>query len=141
MYIGQYIHTIDAKNRLFLPARYRSKKRTFILTRGQELCLFLYDNDGWKRVLQKLEDLNLPDKVQERAFKRTLLSSAYEVVPDAQGRILIPASLKEYAQIQTETMIIGVGNRLEVWENNRWNEYYRQHAESSFRDLSGQLEI
>lgn len=141
MYIGQFAHTLDSKNRVFLPARFRSKNKKFIITRGLESCLFLYDFLSWGKVLKKLEDLALPDKVQERAFKRALLSGAHEAEPDFQGRILIPQGLREYAKIGDEIIIIGVGNRLEIWGRAAWDKYYKQQADVSFRDLAGQLEI
>ena len=141
MYIGQYNHSIDAKNRVFLPAKYRSKHKHFILTRGLESCLYLYDLQSWDTVLQKLEDLSLPDKMQERAFKRALLSGANEAAPDSQGRILIPQTLCAYAGIKNEIIIIGVGNRLEIWDSTQWNAYYNQHADVSFRTLASTLEI
>lgn len=141
MYIGQFNHTLDVKNRVFLPARFRGKNKTFILTRGLESCLYLYDLSGWDKVLQKLEDLSLPDKIEERAFKRALLSGAHEAVPDTQGRILIPQTLKDYAGVTTEIMIIGVGNRLEIWDRSRWEGYYNAQADVSFKNLAGKLEI
>jgi mraZ protein len=141
MYIGQFIHSLDPKNRVFLPARFRSAQKSFILTRGLESCLYLYDLDAWKKVLQKLEELSLPDKVQERAFKRALLSGAHEAKPDFQGRVLIPQTLKEYASIRSEIIIIGVGNRLEVWDHARWKKYYDQQAGLSFKNLAGKLEF
>ncbi|MHB9154692.1 MAG: division/cell wall cluster transcriptional repressor MraZ, partial [Endomicrobiales bacterium] len=82
-----------------------------------------------------------PDKVQERAFKRALLSGAHEVKPDFQGRVLIPQPLKEYAAIRSEIIIIGVGSRLEVWDQATWKKYYLRHADVSFKDLAGKLEI
>ena len=141
MYIGQYIHTLDTKNRIFLPAKFRNKNKTFVITRGLESCLYLYDLDVWDKVLQKLEDLSLKNKLQERAFKRALLSGAHEVNTDFQGRILIPQALKDYAAIMEDIIIIGVGNRLEIWSHDRWKKYYRQHADVSFKNLAGKLEI
>jgi MraZ protein len=111
------------------------------MTRGLESCLFLYDIPSWEKVVQKLEELALPDKMQERAFKRALLSGAHEAEPDFQGRILIPQGLREYASIQDEIIIIGVGTRLEIWDSAAWNKYYKQHADVSFKNLAGQLEI
>ncbi len=141
MYIGQYVHSLDAKNRLFLPAKFRGKNKDFIITRGLENCLYIYDREGWKKVLQKLENLSLADKVQERAFKRALLSGAFEAVTDSQGRILVPQHLKDYAAVTADIIIVGVGNRLELWERSVWEEYYRQHADVSFKSLAGQLDI
>lgn len=141
MYIGQHIHSFDSKNRIFLPAKFRAKHKSFIITRGLENCLYLYDLQGWEKVLEKLETLALADKIQERAFKRALLSGAYEAPVDVQGRILIPQSLQQHAKITSEIMIIGVGNRLELWDKDVWNEYFRTHADVSFKNLAGQLEI
>ena len=141
MYIGQYLHSLDTKNRLFLPAKFRDRNKEFIITRGLENCLYIYDREGWAKVLDKLENLSLPDKVQERAFKRALLSGAFEATTDAQGRILVPQHLKDYARITADITIVGVGSRLELWERLAWEEYYRQHAEVSFKSLAGQLEI
>jgi len=141
MYIGQYVHALDPKNRVFLPAKFREKNKLFVITRGLESCLYLYDVEVWNKVLAKLENLSLKNKLQERAFKRALLSGAHEVTFDFQGRILIPQALKDYAGIDSDIIIIGVGNKLEIWDHKRWNKYYKQHADVSFRSLAGKLEI
>lgn len=140
-YIGQYVHSFDSKNRIFLPARFRHRNDAFILTRGLEQCLYLYDTTAWQKVLSKLEDMSLPNKAQERAFKRALLSGASEVSVDVQGRILLPQNLIGYAQIDSEVMIIGVGNRLELWNKKKWDKYFNETANVSFRRLAGKLEI
>lgn len=141
MYIGQYKHTIDSKNRLFLPSGFRGKNDVFILTQGLEGCVYLYDMAYWKKVLEKLDSLSLSDKVEERAFKRLLLSGAFKTSLDFQGRILMPKNLKEYAKIKSEVIIIGVGNRAELWDIRRWSKYYKQKANISFRKIAGKLEI
>lgn len=141
MYIGQYIHALDTKNRVFLPVKFRGKNKVFVITRGLESCLYLYDAAVWKKVLEKLDNLSLKNKLQERAFKRALLSGAHEVTPDSQGRILIPQALKGYASIVSNIIIIGVGNKLEIWDREAWEKYYEQHADVSFRSLAGKLEI
>ncbi len=141
MYIGQYVHTVDIKNRVFLPAKFRAKNKKFIITRGLESCLYLYDISVWEKVLEKLDNLSLKNKLQERAFKRALLSGAHEITPDFQGRIIIPQALKGYAAINSEIIIIGVGNRLEVWDHGSWKKYYKAHADLSFKTLAGKLEI
>lgn len=141
MYIGQYIHSIDSKNRLFIPAKFRSNGKLFILTKGLERCLCLYDHKSWSKVLEKLDNLSIPNKLEERAFKRALLSGAHEVEPDTQGRILIPSILKNYARINSMAIIIGVGNRLEIWDQNEWEKYYHEQANVSFKKLASKLEI
>lgn len=141
MYIGKYIHSIDKKNRLFLPTKFRGKDKTFIITQGLENCLYLYNPGGWQKVLEKLERLSLTNKIQERAFKRLLLSGAHEISPDFQGRVLVPKNLIEYAGIKADVVIIGVGSRIEVWDQRCWNKYYKQKADISFKKLAGKLEI
>ncbi|MGA2090363.1 MAG: division/cell wall cluster transcriptional repressor MraZ [Endomicrobiales bacterium] len=141
MYIGQFVHTLDAKNRVFLPARFRNKNNLFVITRGLEPCLNIYDGKMWAKVLEKLDNLAIADKTQERGFKRAFLSGAHEAVCDGQGRILIPQNLKEYAQVLTEIIIIGVGNRLELWDAAKWENYYTRQADPAFKSLAGQLEI
>ena len=141
MYIGQYSHTIDPKNRLFLPSALRGNTKSFILTQGLEGCLFLYDMQTWKKVLDKLENLSLSDKMQERAFKRALLSGAHELAVDTQGRVLIPKNLKEFAQIKLEVVIIGVGNKIEIWDLPKWKKYFKDKAEVSLKKLADKLEI
>ena len=140
MYIGQYHYSIDAKNRLFLPVQFRGSIKKFILTQGQDGCLYLYDPAGWKTVLEKLDTMVLEDKNLERAFKRTLLSGAHEIAPDLQGRILIPKPLKEHAGIKIDVVIIGVGGRVELWDVRRWSTYYKR-ADESFKQLAGKLEL
>jgi MraZ protein len=141
MYIGQYNHIIDSKNRLFIPAALRESKTSFIVTQGLEGCLFLYDLDGWKKVLEKLDELSLPNKIEERAFKRALLSGAFQSTPDSQGRLLIPKNLKEFAALNSETVIIGVGSRVEIWDKKRWESYFKKSAGKSFGKLADKLEI
>ncbi|MFH1369323.1 MAG: division/cell wall cluster transcriptional repressor MraZ [Elusimicrobiota bacterium] len=141
MYIGQFEHILDLKKRIFLPARFRGKSRAFILTKGLDQSLYLYNPKEWEKVLTKLEELSLPNKMQQRAFKRVLLSGAHEISPDKQGRILIPQSLCEYANIRAEVMIIGVGSRIELWNKANWEKYYKMQANAYFKNLSGKLEL
>src|SRR5512138_91251 len=102
MFIGQHEYTLDPKNRVFIPAKFRAKNRVFILTKGLDMdqSLFLFSESEWQKVLKKLEELELPNKMQQRAFKRVLLSGAHEITPDNQGRILIPQVLCDYASIK-----------------------------------------
>lgn len=141
MYIGQYEHTIDSKKRVFLPAQFRDKIKSFIITKGLDQSLYLYNEKEWEKVLTKLEELSLPNKIQQRAFKRVLLSGAHQISPDAQGRILIPQALVEYANIKGDLMIIGVGSRIELWNKANWNKYYKLQANTYFKNLSGKLEL
>jgi MraZ protein len=142
IYIGKYFHSIDGKSRLFLPASFRGgKNEVFVCAQGLEGCLYVYARGYWQRVLEKLENLSVADKVEERAFKRAFLSGAFEVSPDIQGRLLIPQHLREYAKIKSEAAIIGVGNRIEVWDRKIWEAYYKDQADFSFKNMASKMEL
>ena len=142
IFLGQFEHGVDDKSRLFLPARFREKNATatFILTQGLERCLFLFPPSAWEALAGKLDQLPLANKVEERAFKRTLLAAASETEVDAQGRILIPQILREYAGIRREAVVIGVLHHVEIWAKDRW-ERYRRKARASFEKAAPHLEL
>jgi MraZ protein len=140
--MGQYEHGLDDKNRLILPSRFREKSRgaDFILTQGLERCLFLFPMDSWDALAAKLETLPLPNKVEERAFKRVFLSAACEAEADGQGRILIPQNLKDYAQINHDVVVLGVVKHVEIWAKEQWNHYHKS-ARASFEKVAPHLEL
>jgi len=118
MLIGEYSHNIDAKGRLNFPARLREDLgERFIVTKGLDDCLFVYSLDEWKVLEQKIKELPLS---KARAIQRYLFSGACEVEPDKQGRILIPANLREFAGLEKDIMVIGASNRAEIWNRSRW---------------------
>lgn len=115
---GEYFHTVDAKGRLFVPAKLReSLGESFMIARNPDGCLSLYDNEGWQRLTDKLSQF--PDSVT-RPVRRFLFTFAAEAVPDAQGRIILPQGLREYAGIQREIAILGVGDHAEIWDRDKW---------------------
>lgn len=145
MFMGEFKHSLDKKNRLFIPSIYRKKKlpkniKNFILTRGLDGCLYLYNPETFISISEKFRNLPVEDKMEERAFKRMLLSGATDVSPDNQGRILIPHHLVEYAGIKSEVVILGVWDRIELWEETRWNKY-KKYADRSFKNIASKLEI
>src|SRR5438876_65241 len=125
--MGQYEHGLDEKNRLILPSRFRDKCRgsDVILTQGLERCLFLFPLEAWNDLAGKLADLPIANKMEERAFKRILLSAACEAEVDGQGRILIPQNLKDYAQIAHEVVVLGVLKHVEIWSKRLWENYHK----------------
>jgi MraZ protein len=142
LYIGKYFHSIDGKNRLFLPANFRGgRNEVFVCAQGLEGCLYVYAKQSWQRVLEKLENLSVADKIEERAFKRAFLSGAFEVSADLQGRVLIPQHLRDYAKIKNEAAVIGVGTRIEVWDRKIWEAYYKDQADFSFKNMASKLEL
>ena len=115
MFIGEYQHAIDNKNRMIIPAKFREELGTkFVLTKGLDGCLYAYTMEEWKVMEEKLKKLPLTSK-DARAFVRFFFSGANEVEPDKQGRVLIPQNLLEYAAIEKEIVSIGVSTRIEIW--------------------------
>lgn len=116
---GQYSHNIDAKGRLFIPAKLREGLgETFHVTVGQDHCLSVYSNETWERLMGKLEDMPY-SKVKSL---RPMFANAADCEPDAQGRILIPAALRKYAMLTKEVVVIGSFDRVEIWDAGRWAE-------------------
>ena len=112
---GQYAHNIDAKGRLFIPARLREELgQTFHVTVGMDHCLSVYSDESWAAFTDKLRDLPYSKAL------RPLFANAIDCEPDGQGRILIPAKLREYANLQKEVVVIGSFDRVEIWNAERW---------------------
>lgn len=123
MYIGEYQHSVDSKARLIIPAKFREYLGDkFIMTKGLDNCLFVYEMNEWEIIESKLKKLPLTSK-NARAFMRFIFSGATECEADKQGRILIPNSLREHAVIEKDVVTIGVGNRLEIWSKEVWDNY------------------
>lgn len=123
MFIGEYQHGLDPKNRIIVPAKLREGLgNTFVITKGLDGCLYAYPLDGWKILEEKLKTLPLTNK-DARAFVRFFFSGACEVELDKQGRGLIPQNLKEYAGIEKDIVSIGVLTRVEIWSKEKWSEY------------------
>ncbi len=128
MFYGEYIHSIDRKGRLVLPAKFRdiakdSGIEKFFLTRGLDKCIFMFSEDEWKPQEQKFKSISFT-RQEGRTFNRMFFSGAVEVVPDRQGRFIVPQYLKDFAGIKRDTMIIGVSSRIEIWDSELWKEYF-----------------
>ena len=121
MLIGEYHHNLDEKKRLIIPTKFRDEIGSeFIITRGLDGCLFIYNMDTWNNIVSKLQTLAFTKK-DARTFNRFFLSSATVCDFDRQGRITIPSNLIDYANIKKECTIIGVNDRLEVWSTDKFN--------------------
>lgn len=135
MFMGEYHHTLDAKGRLIVPARFRDGLgETFVVTRGLDHCLFAYPMDEWKSVEEKLRALPLT-KADARSFVRFFFSGAIECELDKQGRIMVPQNLREYAKIDKDVVAVGVSTRVELWSAERWTEYV-EDASESFEEIA-----
>lgn len=131
MFLGEYKHNIDSKNRLTIPAKLRIELgEKPVLTRGLDTCLFIYPNRDWQLFIEKLSVLPLSQK-KARDFKRFMLSGASEIEIDDMGRILIPDILKKYAKFEKSVVVIGVSDRVEIWNENVWNEYIAKAEKES----------
>ncbi|ADD02747.1 MraZ protein [Thermoanaerobacter mathranii subsp. mathranii str. A3] len=139
MLMGQYEHTIDAKGRVIIPAKFREELgEKFVLTKGLDNCLFVYSLEEWKNIEAKLKTLPLTKK-DARAFTRFFLAGAVECEIDKQGRILIPANLREYAKIEKDVIFIGVSTRVEIWSKEVWEEY-SNNTDVSFEEIAEHLD-
>lgn len=133
MFYGEFRHSIDNKGRLIIPAKFRliikdKYIEKFYVTRGLERCLFVFTENDWGLLEQKFKNLPLTQSTA-RAFSRLLFSGAYEATCDKQGRILIPSHLLQYAKITKDVLIVGVSNRIEIWDGNTWEEFSKTSIE------------
>ena len=123
MLMGEYHHNIDEKGRLTIPSKFRfDLGDKFVITRGLENCLFAYSEDDFKKIVERLEQIPFTKK-DARQFMRFFLSGATLVEFDKQGRINITAPLISYANLEKECIIIGTGDRLEIWSSDNWNNF------------------
>lgn len=122
MFMGEYNHTIDAKGRLIVPAKFREVLGDeFVVTKGLDGCLFVYPDTEWKAFEEKLRTLPLTNK-NSRQFTRFFLAGAATCEVDKQGRILLPQVLREFAGLEKEVVLVGVASRIEIWSRQRWDE-------------------
>lgn len=123
MFIGEYQHTVDNKGRVIMPSKFRDDLgSSFIMTKGLDNCLFIYPNEEWSKLEEKLRTLPLTNR-DARAFVRFFFAGATECILDKQGRVLIPSNLREHARLEKDAVIIGVASRIEMWSKEEWDMY------------------
>jgi MraZ protein len=138
MFIGEYTYSIDDKKRLAIPAKFRKLLgKKAVITRGLDNCLFLYTMKDWQNQAIKLSKLPLA-QADARGLSRVMLAGAMECDLDNLGRILVPDYLKNYAQLQKKIVVAGVFNRIEIWDEDKWNEY-KNKTESAVGDIAERL--
>jgi MraZ protein len=132
MFIGEYAHNLDDKGRIAVPKKFRSDlSKGAVVTRGLDSCLFLYTKKEWTKLAEKLASLPFAQS-NTRAFSRLMLAGAMDVEIDAQGRIILPEYLRQYAGLNKEITVAGLYNRLELWDSVKWSEYKaKTEAESN----------
>ncbi|WEV78642.1 division/cell wall cluster transcriptional repressor MraZ [Janibacter cremeus] len=138
MFLGTHTPRLDDKGRLFLPAKFRDKLAGgLVMTRGQERCLYVFPMEEFVKVTQKFQEAPTSSKAA-RDYMRVFLSGASDEIPDKQGRVTVPAALREYAGLDRECTVIGAGSRVEVWDTAAWNEYLAS-TEQAFADQSEEV--
>ncbi|MDP3919535.1 MAG: division/cell wall cluster transcriptional repressor MraZ [Candidatus Omnitrophota bacterium] len=142
MFYGEYEHTLDKKDRIIIPAKFReifkeNYVERFYVTRGLDRCLFVFTEETWKNQEKKFREMPFT-RPEARRFNRLYFSGAVDVVCDKQGRILIPSYLKSYATINEHVVVIGVSDRIEIWAKEKWKEFYDEN-QGSFEDLAEKL--
>jgi MraZ protein len=139
MFYGEYAHTIDRKGRVIVPAKFRQalkehEVKSLFLTRGLDGCLFLFAEAEWRTAEARFKQIPFT-KAEGRRFNRLFFSGATEVSIDRLGRLLVPKTLKEFAQIKQDVVIVGVSNRIEIWSKERWQTFY-DSSRQSFEEVA-----
>ncbi|MDD2372924.1 MAG: division/cell wall cluster transcriptional repressor MraZ [Syntrophomonadaceae bacterium] len=135
MFLGEYQHSLDSKGRITVPSRLREQLgEKFVATKGLDNCIFLYPMEEWRTIEEKLKSLPFT-RADVRSFARFFFSGASEMEIDRQGRTLMPINLREYASIDKDLIIIGVGSRIEIWSAANWGKYTLE-AESSYEEIA-----
>src|SRR3989344_5656997 len=123
MLIGEYRHTLDSKKRLSLPVKFRKEMgKEVVMTHGLDRCIFVYTKKEWAKISEELSKLGV-GQADKRGFNRFILGGAVETPIDSLGRILVPDFLKDFASLKQNLAVIGVHNRIEIWDDKRWQTY------------------
>ncbi|MBX4195459.1 division/cell wall cluster transcriptional repressor MraZ [Candidatus Parcubacteria bacterium] len=138
MFIGEYAHTVDEKRRISLPAKFRKELGSkVVVTRGLDNCLFLFPHKAWQAISEETAKLGLMQH-DTRGFTRFMFSGASEIDVDSMGRILIPDYLREFAGVKSSAIFAGVHNRIEIWNEKRW-ESYKKKIEGEAEEMAEKL--
>lgn len=122
MFMGEYNHTVDTKGRLIVPSKFREQLGDeFVVTKGLDGCLFVYSKSEWENIEEKFRNVPLTTK-DARKFARFFFAGAASCEVDKQGRILLPVVLRDYAGIEKDVVSVGVFNRVEIWDKDKWQE-------------------
>ncbi len=138
MFLGEYKHSCDNKNRLRIPPKFKKDLDCgLVLIKGNDSCLFIVTKNQFNSMLEKVNSLPMFNSKLQMPL-RLLFSSAIEIEEDNQGRFLLPTNLKTYAKINKEVIFIGVGNRIELWASERWQEYC-ENTKNNFEEILSSL--
>lgn len=138
MLIGEYEHSIDAKGRIIMPAKFREDiGEKFIVTKGLDGCLFAFSKEEWKKFEEKLSTLPISNK-DARSFTRFFFAGAIDCELDKQGRFLISCNLREFAEFNKDVIIVGMNSRIEIWSKEKWEKC---NDEISADDIAEKMEM
>jgi MraZ protein len=142
-FLGEYEATLDAKGRFLLPSGFKKQlpegeAEKFVINRGFEKCLALYPMKTWEPIFTKISGLNEFDP-DERSFKRAFLNGATYVEPDTAGRILLPPSLKNYAELTKDIVLMATGDKIEIWDSNKYKQFFDSISSDALSDLGNQV--
>ncbi len=138
MFLGTHTPRLDDKGRLFLPAKFRERLASgLVVTRGQERCLYVFPMDEFVRVAETMRNAPVTSKAV-RDYLRVFLSGASDEIPDKQGRVTVPSTLREYAGLNRDCTVIGAGSRVELWDTTAWNTYLAS-TEQAFADQAEEV--
>jgi MraZ protein len=138
MFIGEYTHTVDDKKRISLPSKFKKELGTkVVVTRGLDNCLFLFPWKTWSEISKEMSNLDMK-QADARGFSRFMFSGAVEIDVDSMGRILVPDYLKEFGDLKSPVVFAGVHNRIEIWNEKRWDAY-KKRIESEAEGLAEKL--
>jgi len=142
-FLGEFEATLDAKGRFLLPAGFKKQlpeeeTQRFVINRGFEKCLALYPMRTWEPLFARIAGLNEFDPKQ-REFRRAFLNGATFVEPDTAGRILLPPSLKVYADLQKDIVLMATGDKLEIWDSNKYKQFFDSISSDALSDLGNQV--
>ncbi|MHB1294313.1 MAG: division/cell wall cluster transcriptional repressor MraZ [Anaerolineae bacterium] len=130
MFLGEYSHALDPKGRLTIPARFRGELESgLVITRGYEPCLVIYPLQEWGALADKVARMPMASRTA-RSYSRLMFGGAFEQVPDKNGRVLVPAFLREYAGIEDDTIVVGVNNYIEVWSPSNYGQVVARDTEN-----------
>ncbi|MGI6737435.1 MAG: division/cell wall cluster transcriptional repressor MraZ [Anaerovoracaceae bacterium] len=137
MFMGTYHNSIDAKNRMIIPAKYRDELGLrCVISRGFDQCLYIYPMEAWEAFAEKLMQLPKAD-ARARSFVRHCLGNSEECEIDRQGRVTIPAPLRDYGHLEKELVTIGNGEKIEIWSRSEWDSQQEQTALSGSEIAQG----
>ncbi|MCR5144051.1 MAG: division/cell wall cluster transcriptional repressor MraZ [Lachnospiraceae bacterium] len=122
MFMGEYSHSVDAKGRMIMPAKFREQLGDqFVVTKGVDGCLYVYSTDEWSRIEEKFREVNLTTK-DARKFMRFFFAGAATCDVDKQGRVLIPPVLRKFAELDKEVVLVGVMTKIEIWDKTKYED-------------------